>query len=123
MEVPMKIAIPVLDKTMETAVSPSFGRAPYFLFYDTIDSMPIFMENEAAMSPGGAGIKAAESIAKNNVTVVITPSCGQNAADVLKGANIAIYKSTDESLVKTIESFKKDELKLLDEIHPGHHGK
>lgn len=28
----MKIAIPVLEKTMETAVSPSFGRAPFFLF-------------------------------------------------------------------------------------------
>lgn len=119
----MKIAIPVLEKTMETAVSPSFGRAPFFLFFDTVDSMPMFMENEAAMSPGGAGIKAAEIIAKNGATVVITPSCGQNAADVLKGANIAIYRSTEDSLMKTIESFKNDELKLLDEIHPGHHGK
>lgn len=123
MEVHMKIAIPVLEKTMETAVSPSFGRAPFFLFFDTVDSMPMFMENEAAMSPGGAGIKAAEIIAKNGATVVITPSCGQNAADVLKGANIAIYRSTEDSLMKTIESFKNDELKLLDEIHPGHHGK
>lgn len=119
----MKIAIPVLEKTMETAVSPSFGRAPYFLFYDTADSMPIFMENEAATSPGGAGIKAAEVIVKNNATVVITPSCGQNAADVLKGANIAIYRSTEDALINTIEAFKRDELKLLDEIHPGHHGK
>lgn len=119
----MKIAIPVLEKTMETAVSPSFGRAAYFLFYDTVDSMPIFMENEAAMSPGGAGIKAAEAIIKNNATVVITPSCGQNAADVLKGANISIYRSTEDSLTKTIESFKNNELSLLQEIHPGHHGK
>lgn len=119
----MKIAIPVLEKAMETNISPSFGRAPFFLFFDTVDSMPLFMENEAALSPGGAGIKAAEAIVKNNATVVITPSCGQNAADVLKGANIAIYRSTDDSLIKTIEEFKKDELKLLDEIHPGHHGK
>lgn len=119
----MKIAIPVLDKTIETAVSPSFGRAAYFLFYDTIDSMPIFMENEAANSPGGAGIKAAEAIVRNNATIVITPSCGQNAADVLKGANISIYRSTEDSLIKTIEAFKNDELKLLEEIHPGHHGK
>jgi predicted Fe-Mo cluster-binding NifX family protein len=119
----MKIAIPVLDKTMETTVSPSFGRAAFFLFYDTDDNMPIFMENEAATSTGGAGIKDAESIINNNATVVITPSCGQNAADVLKGANISIYRSTEEALINTIEAFKRDELKLLDEIHPGHHGK
>lgn len=119
----MKIAIPVLDKTMETTVSPSFGRAAFFLFYDTADNMAIFMENDAATSPGGAGIKAAEAIIKNSATVVITPSCGQNAADVLNGAKISIYRSTEDSLINTIEAFKKNELALLNEIHPGHHGK
>ena len=31
----MKIAIPVDEKNMESGVCPSFGRAPYFLFYNT----------------------------------------------------------------------------------------
>ena len=31
----MKIAIPVDEKTLESNVCVSFGRAPYFLVYDT----------------------------------------------------------------------------------------
>ena len=30
----MIIAIPVVEKTIESSVNPSFGRSPYFLLYD-----------------------------------------------------------------------------------------
>jgi predicted Fe-Mo cluster-binding NifX family protein len=31
----MKIAIPVDEQNLDSGVCPSFGRAPYFLFYNT----------------------------------------------------------------------------------------
>lgn len=55
----MKIAMPVDDRSMETSISQHFGRAPYFLIYDTGSKESMFLDNSAAISQGGAGIKAA----------------------------------------------------------------
>jgi len=61
----MKIAIPVDEKSLESNVCVSFGRAPYFLIYDTETKESIFLDNGAAASTGGAGIKAAQTIVDN----------------------------------------------------------
>ena len=58
----MKIAMPVDEKTMESSVCLSFGRTPYFLIYDTETNKSIFLDNSAATSQGGAGIKAAQTV-------------------------------------------------------------
>lgn len=76
------------------------------------------------MSPGGAGIKAAQLIVDENVQAVLTPRCGENAAQVLQAAGIALYKTNGTSLEENIRSFVQGELLLLDKIHAGlsHHG-
>ena len=118
----MKIAIPVDDKDIKSNVCVSFGRAPYFLFYDTDKKQSDFIDNSAANSQGGAGIKAAQIIVDNNADVLITPRCGENAAEVLKAANISIYKSNDNSIEDNLKDFTEERLKLLTEIHSGFHG-
>jgi predicted Fe-Mo cluster-binding NifX family protein len=117
----MKIVIPVDDKTMDTNVCISFGRTPYFLIYDTESKESIFFDNAAASSQGGAGILAAQSIVDNKAEALLTPRCGQNAADVINAANINIYKTTNGSLKDNLDAFNKGELKLLSEIHAGFH--
>ena len=118
----MKIARPVDDKTMETTICPSFGRAPYFLFYDTVTGEGEFMENSASTSQGGAGIKAAQTIVDSKSDTLITPRCGENAAEIIKAANIEIYKSTESSASDTLDAFRAGKLSILGEIHPGFHG-
>jgi len=71
----MKIAIPVDDKSLESKVCISFGRTPYFLIYETDTKENLFLDNSAAASQGGAGIKAAQAIADEGVVVLITPRC------------------------------------------------
>jgi len=117
----MKIAIPVDDKTMDTNVCISFGRAPYFLIYDTESKESIFLDNDAASSTGGAGVLAAQFVVDNKADALLTPRCGQNAADVINGANIKIYKTINDSLKDNIDAFDKGELNLLSEIHGGLH--
>ena len=117
----MKIAIPVDDKLMETNVCISFGRAPYFLIYDTKTKESLFLDNSAAASQGGAGIKAAQTIVDNKAEALLTMRCGENAAQVIKAANIKLYK-TKEGLVKdNINAFMDGTLPLLEDIHPGFH--
>ena len=118
----MKIAIPVDEKTLESNVCVSFGRAPYFLIYDTETNESAFIDNSAATSTGGAGIKAAQIIVDNKANVLLTPRCGQNAADVIQSAEIKIYKTTTTSAKDNIDAFIAGKLSLLDEIHAGFHG-
>jgi len=118
----MKIAIPVNDKSMETSVCQSFGRTPYFLIYDTESKESLFIDNSAAASQGGAGIKAAQTIVDNNVSAVLTPRCGENAAEVIKAASIKIYKTFNDSVMDNIDALNNGKLSLLADIHPGFHG-
>jgi len=117
----MKIAIPVDESSMEANVCISFGRTPYFLIFDTESKEPIFLDNSAAASQGGAGIKAAQAVVDSNVTALITPRCGENAAEVFKAANIKIYKTINDSIKDNIDAFIGGKLFLLDEIHAGFH--
>jgi predicted Fe-Mo cluster-binding NifX family protein len=117
----MKIAIPVDEKTMESRVCASFGRAPYFLIYDTEAKESRFIDNSAAASTGGAGIKAAQTIVDSEAEFLLTPRCGQNAADVLQAADIKIYKSTSGSVKDNVDALVDGKLSLLDEIHAGFH--
>lgn len=115
----MIIAIPADEKKPDSNVCASFGRAPYFLIYNTETKESKFIDNIAAGSRGGAGIKAAQTIADNKADALLTPRCGQNAADVLNSANIKIYKTTASSVKENIDAFVAGTLPLLDDIHAG----
>ena len=118
----MKLAMPVNEKDMRTEICVSFGRSPYFLFYDTDTEEGTFIDNSAAASSGGAGIKAAQIIVDNNAGALLTPRCGENAANVLKSADINLYKTEGVSVAENIEAFIDGKLSLLDEILEGFHG-
>ena len=105
----MKIAIPVDERNVETNVCVSFGRTPYFLIYDD-------------ETTGGAGIKAAQTIVDSKASILLTVRCGENAANLLKAANVKIFKTSSTSAKENIDDFSAGKLHLLDEIHAGFHG-
>ncbi len=117
----MKICIPLIEKDSASAISPSFGRAAAYLFYDTDTQSHIVFSNEAAFAAGGAGIKAAQSLVDNGINVLIAPRCGENAAKVLLSADVALYQNIDASWQQNIKAFEKGELQPLKDIHKGHH--
>ncbi len=117
----MKIAIPVENKSMETTVCQSFGRTPYFLIYNTELKDGLFIENDAANSQGGAGVKAAQIVVDSDVNALLTPRCGENAAEVIMAAGIKIYKTVNDSIMDNIDAFDKGNLSVLADIHDGFH--
>lgn len=118
----MKIAIPAEEKNLDSNVCPSFGRTPYFLIYDIDTDESTFLDNSAAESQGGAGIKAAQIIVDNSVSVLLTPRCGENAAEVFKKAGIGILKTNQGTVLQNVEAFKQNQLSSLNEFHKGFHG-
>ncbi len=117
----MKIAIPINEKTITSEVSSSFGRAPYYLLYDDKGNNAVFIDNLVAQSAGGAGIKAAQLLLDNQIEVVIAPRCGENAAKVLAGGNVKVYKNIAGSAEDNIKAYKNNQLETLTEIHSGYH--
>lgn len=117
----MKVAIPVDNNSMESSICMSFGRAPFFFIYDTETEDKKFIENRASASQGGAGIKAAQILVDSGAEAVIAPRCGENAAQVIKAADLKLYKNFNNSITDNIEALKKDQLDLLRDIHPGFH--
>lgn len=118
----MKIAIPVDEQSMTSGVCPSFGRTPYYLLYESDTKEPLFMENAAAQSQGGAGIKAAQILADAGAAVLLTPRCGENAQQVLQQAGVQLYKAIPGTAQENIGAFSAGRLAPLTEFHPGFHG-
>lgn len=118
----MKIAIPVDEQNLKSGVCPSFGRAPYFLIYQTDTKERYYLDNSAVASQGGAGIKAAQVIADQGVTALLTPRCGENAEEVLRQSEILIYKTIPGTVQQNVDAFVAEQLTLLSEFHPGFHG-
>ena len=116
----MKIAIPADED--KKSVSMSFGRCPLYAIADSDSGEISFIVNAAADAPGGAGIKASQSLVDAGVEVVLTPRCGQNSADVLKAGNISMFKTTSDSLEEMLAAYKAGTLVALNDVHPGFHG-
>lgn len=117
----MKIALPVDEKSLTSTVCISFGRCPFFLFYDTETKQADYFDNSAFNAQGGAGIKAAQKIVDEKAVALLTVRCGENAATVLKAAQIKIYKVKEGTVQDNIDAFLKGELSILGQIHPGLH--
>ena len=109
----MRICVTSSGNSLESKMDPRFGRAAYFIIAD-VDTMEYeVIENTAAASGGGAGIASGQLIADKGVTAVITGNVGPNAMNVLKAANIEIYRGANISVKENIEYLKKG---LLDKI-------
>lgn len=117
----MKIAIPVNDKSTHTKIASTFGRAQYFLIYETEQKESSFIDNSAVASQGGAGIKAAQVIADSGAQILITPQCGENAAKVIEKAGVRMYKSQEGLALDNINAYIEGKLSVLEDIHSGYH--
>ncbi len=116
----MRIAIPVEEDQDE--LCPSFGRAPMFYIYDSEIKEGQYVENEAVNAPGGAGIKAAQTVIDAKAEVLLVPRCGENAAKALEAAGVTLYESVGISVEENVQAFLDNKLAVLTDIHPGFHG-
>ena len=107
----MKIGVSATGRDLNAMVDQHFGRCSGFLIID-IDTMNFeSISNESAMSSGGAGIQAAQTVAKAGVDVVVTGNMGPNAFQTLSAAGIKVFTGADGTIKEAIEKYKKGELK------------
>jgi Uncharacterized conserved protein len=118
----MIIAIPVDDNKTGSAVCVSFGRAPYFMFYNTESKTFDYVVNGASDAKCGAGLKAAQLVVDNGAETLLTMRCGQNAADVLTAAQVKVYKTTVGTAEDNLAAFAEGKLSVMTQFHAGFQG-
>lgn len=94
----MKIAITSMGGSLDSLVSERFGRAPYFIIYDTETKEFIPHQNDATSLSGGAGPEAVRQIHSYGVDVIITGNLGGNAVAAIESSGI-----------KAVTGFKGDQ--------------
>ena len=102
----MKIAISAVGPALDAEVDPRFGRCQYFIIADTETMDFEAINNDSAMSSGGAGISAAQMIAGKGVEVVLTGNCGPNAYQVLSPAGIKVITGVSGKVTDAIKEYK-----------------
>lgn len=118
----MKICVSSNDNSTDSTLDARFGRAAYFIISDTDTKGYEIIENNAAISGGGAGIASGQLMVDKGVNAVITGNVGPNAMNVLKAAGIEIFKGAPVSVKENLEKFKKGLLNKVDTTVPHHFG-
>ena len=117
----MKICVTSMGDNLDADVDPRFGRCKYFLIIDT-DSMNVKpISNDSMMTSGGAGIQAAQMVAKTGAKTVITGNIGPNAFQTLKAADIKIITGVNGKIKDVVERFNQGKLEEIDSPSVGSH--
>jgi len=120
----MKIAVTASNNTgLESEVDSKFGRAGYFAIIDLDTEEVEFIANTAADSASGAGVKAAQLVADEEVEALISGRVGPKAFRGLDKAGIKIYSTTETTLQEVVVAYKDGNLTELDgPTNQGHFG-
>jgi predicted DNA-binding protein (UPF0251 family)/predicted Fe-Mo cluster-binding NifX family protein len=103
------IAISSEGPTLDDMVDPRFGRAAGFIIIDPQTMQFEYVQNgEAQVRAQGAGIQAAETVARKGVTAVLTGYVGPKAFQALAAAGIRIAQDLENITVReAVERFNK----------------
>jgi predicted Fe-Mo cluster-binding NifX family protein len=105
----MKVAVTAAGNDLDAEVDPRFGRAPYFVVVDTDDMSFEAVENDAVDASGGAGPRAAQTVADTGAEAVLTGNCGPNAHRTLSAAGIKVIIGAAGTVREAVERYVKGE--------------
>lgn len=119
----MKIAVSSTGENLTANVDPRFGRCVNFIVIDTENEETRCISNGSAGAMGGAGIMAAQLVAREGIKVVLTGNVGPNAFGTLQAAGISVVTGVAGTVAEAVEKYRTGELEPSREpTVGGHHG-
>ena len=114
----MIIAITSSGKKLTSQVDVRFGRAKYFILYNTNDlSVNVYENNQNLSALQGAGIQSAQNVVELNAEILITGNCGPKAFEILNLADIKIFITRDCSVQDALDLYLANQLAQLNEAN------
>lgn len=107
----MKVAVTASSGSLSSPVDPRFGRAAFFVVYETEDGSFEAVDNGHGQAAAqGAGVQAAQALSSRGVSALLTGHCGPNAFHVLNAAGITVYSNMSGTVSEAIERFRSGKL-------------
>lgn len=111
----MKVCVTAAASGIDAPMDPRFGRCPVFVVVDLDSMSEISIPNANVDAASGAGIQAAQEVARQGVSALITGNIGPNAMQTLSAAKIDIYQHPGGIAVRAaLEAFQKGELSKIE---------
>ncbi|HOW98483.1 MAG TPA: NifB/NifX family molybdenum-iron cluster-binding protein [Kiritimatiellia bacterium] len=108
----MKIAVTAQSENPNGALDPHFGRAKKFVVFDTETGQYTAHDNAQNLNAvQGAGIQAAQAVARLGAEVLLTGHVGPKAFRTLAAAGIQICLAPPGTVAAAIEAWKAGALK------------
>ena len=117
----MKIGISSTGKDLDANIDARFGRCKYFIILDTASMDFEVLSNESAAASGGAGIRAAQTLAQKDLAAVLTGNIGPNAFQTLAAAGLKVFTGVNGTIRNAIEQFKQGKLHETESSTVGSH--
>jgi len=103
----VKIAFSTSGTSLDAPLDSRFGRAARFIVYDLEEESFTVVDNRQSMNIAqGAGIQAAETVARTGAQGVVTGHCGPKAFRVLSAAGIKVYASSAPTVAAALEAYR-----------------
>ena len=105
---PTKIAISSRGDNWDDPVDERFGRAAYFAIVDTRVVPPALVpvpNKQNLQAAQGAGIQAAQNVADQGVTVLLTGHVGPKAFTALNAAGIEIFTGISGTVKDALSAY------------------
>jgi len=119
----MKIIITASSNKTDQPFNPRFGRAEYFMLYDSDTQEWVAFQNPAVDARGGAGPQAVQFINSKKPEIVISGRYGPSAFTALEAAGIKAYIASHGSVSEVLQQFLDGQLEQVGEATgPGMHG-
>lgn len=107
----MKIIVTSEGPGLDSRVDPRFGRAKHFVLFDTETGEVSSHDNAQNLNAAqGAGIQAAQTVARLGAEAVLTGHVGPKAFTTLQAANIVAYTGVSGTVKEAIDGFKSGRL-------------
>ncbi|MBN1113841.1 MAG: NifB/NifX family molybdenum-iron cluster-binding protein [Oligoflexia bacterium] len=100
----MIVCITSQNNSTDSEIDPRFGRAAYFIIYDTEAKKTNIIKNDNMDGSSGVGIQSAQVMINNKVEYVITGNIGPKAGSALNAANIKVKEGATGKVIDAINS-------------------
>jgi predicted Fe-Mo cluster-binding NifX family protein len=107
----MKVAISAKSTSLVSDVEQRFGRAKYFIVFDTESNSSEVHDNEVNLNAvQGAGIQSAANVANLGAEAVLTGHVGPNSFRALSAAGIKVCAGMTGTVDQALEDLKAGRL-------------
>lgn len=114
----MRIAVTSQGQDLQGDVDPRFGRAPWFLLVDPETMEFEAVENTQSLNlPQGAGIQAAQNVARHKPEAVLTGNCGPNAFKALQAVGIQVVVGVKGDITEAVQAYARGDFKAANDAN------